>query len=118
MTYEELVRSVEAAAAEKNRDILDRANREAEDIIREAEEKASAIKSGYLKESLRRAGVERNRQIYLTSEEIKSSHSHIKKDLFSQAFLVAGENLKDIRDTPGYPELFKRLLDEVLKEAG
>ncbi|MFH0967310.1 MAG: V-type ATP synthase subunit E family protein, partial [Methanobacteriota archaeon] len=118
MTYEELVRSVEASAAEKNRDILECANREAEEIIREAEEKASGIKGGYLKESLRRATVEKNRQIYLTSEEIKASQSIIRNDLFSQAFLIAQENLKDIRDSPGYSELFKRLLEEAIREVG
>lgn len=118
MTYEELVRSVEAAAAQKNSEILQRANREAEEIIREAEAKASDIKSGYLKEGLRRAAVERNRQIYLTSEEIKAAHSRITQDLFSQAFLDAGEKLKDIRNSPGYPGLLRKLLEEAVSRAG
>ena len=118
MTYEELVGSVEAAAEQKNREILERANREAEEIIREAEEKAALIKAEFLKESLHRAEAERNRLTHLTNEEIKASLSHIKEDLFSQAFLVASADLKDIRRSPGYPELFKRLLEEAIREAG
>jgi V/A-type H+/Na+-transporting ATPase subunit E len=118
MTYDELVSSVEAAAVQKNREILERASREAEEILRSAEKRAVDIKDGYLKESLRRAGVERNRMIYLNGEEIKASHSLIKKELFLQAFFIAKENLDNIRNSPGYPELFKRLLLEAIHEAG
>jgi V/A-type H+-transporting ATPase subunit E len=118
MTYEELVSSVEEAANQKNREILERANQEATEIIRDAEEQAALIKSGYLKESLRRAGVEKNRLIYLTGEEIKASHILIKRDLFSRAFLTAREKLKDVRNSSDYPALFQRLLLETVREAG
>lgn len=118
MTYEELVRSVEAAAAQKNNEILQRAQKEADEILREAEADAGKVKDKYLHDSLKRAQIERNRQIYLTSEEIKATHTNIARELFFLAFKAAEERLRTIRETPGYPEMFRKLYDEARMQAG
>lgn len=116
MVYEELVSSMEEAAEQKNREILERAGREADEIINETEKGAEAIRSRYMQDSARQAEVERNRQTYLATEEVKSAISIEKENLLKEAFLSAAENLKELRNTPGYPDLFKRLLVEAQSE--
>ncbi|HWQ66213.1 MAG TPA: V-type ATP synthase subunit E family protein [Methanospirillum sp.] len=118
MTYEELVSSVEAAAEEKNCEILDNANREAEDLISDAEQRATEVKEKFRQVSIRSAEVERNRITYLTKEEVKASITEVKKDLFSQAFGIAELELKDIRHSSGYTDLMRALLFEAIREIG
>jgi V/A-type H+-transporting ATPase subunit E len=69
-----------------------------------------------MQESIRQAEVERNRQTYLTSEEVKSSISTVREKLLDEAFLAAEKKLQDVRDSPDYQELYKKLLLEALGE--
>ena len=118
MAYDELVRSMEVAADQKNSETLERASRDAEEIIRDAEKRASVVREGYLQDARHRAGVERNRLMYLTNEEIKAFITREKEELFSKVFLVALEKLSVFRESPRYPELFQKLLDEAVLETG
>lgn len=118
MTYEELVSSMEDAAELKNREILERAKREAADIRKEAEEKATANKERHLQNSQRSVEVKRNRLTYLTHEEVKAHISLVKKDLYDKAFLAAGEELSNIRESDHYSVFFKRMLYEAIPQVG
>jgi vacuolar-type H+-ATPase subunit E/Vma4 len=115
MTYEELVRSVEAASEEKNREILRRAVREAEDIIRLANEKADDITAGFLRDGKCSVEVERNRLSYLTSQEVGASVIRAKGECFNKAFQCAKESLIDFRNTDGYPDFLHRVIEESTK---
>jgi vacuolar-type H+-ATPase subunit E/Vma4 len=112
MTYDELVRSVEAAAEEKNREVLERAHRESDEIIRQAHEQAAEISNGFLHESNRALEVERNRLSYLAKQEANASIIQVKQEIFNLAFSHAQTSLKNFRETPGYAEFMRRIIAE------
>ncbi|MDD1724175.1 MAG: hypothetical protein LUQ07_03495 [Methanospirillum sp.] len=118
MAYEDLVCSMEAASEQKNHEILEKANREAADILRDSEERAASVIECCLQESRQAAEVERNRLSYLASEEIKTRIAEVKKEFYSRAFADAVEGIRDIREKELYPSLFKNLLLEAVRETG
>lgn len=118
MAYEDLVCSMETAAEQKNHEILEKANREAAEILRDSEERAASVIERCLQESRHSADVERNRLSYLASEEIKTRIAEVKKELYSRAFAIARESIRDIRTEESYPTFFEDLLHEAVREIG
>ena len=109
---------MEDSAEVKNREILDRAKREAADILKEADERAQAKSEQLVQTSRRSAEVERNRLVYLTHEEVKGRISKVRKDLYLKAFSLAGERLSAFRDSDDYPVFFKKMLQEAISQVG
>jgi len=60
--------------------------------------------------------VERNRQTYLTREEVKTAITREKERLFSEAFALAMDGLTGIRSSPGYQDIFSRLVRDAAGE--
>ena len=116
MVYEELVSSMQEAAEQNNRETIERAARQAVEIISDAEKQAAEIRRRQMEERIRQAEVERNRQTYLATEEVKTATSHVKEQLLHNAFDAAAEELSGIRSEPGYAALFERLLTEAVHE--
>jgi len=116
MVYEELVSSMQEAAEQNNRETIERAARQADEIISDAQKQAAGIRHRQMQERIRQADVERNRQTYLATEEVKTAISHVKEQLLHDAFEAAAEDLSGIRSKPGYEALFERLLTEAVHE--
>ncbi len=107
---------MQEAAEQNNRETIERAARQAVEIISDAEKQAAEIRHRQMEERVRQAEVERNRQTYLATEEVKTATSHVKEQLLHNAFDAAAEELSGIRSEPGYPALFERLLTEAVHE--
>lgn len=116
MVYEELVNSMQEAAEQNNRETIERAARQVVEIISDAEKQAAEIRHRQMEERVRQAEVERNRQTYLATEEVKTATSHVKEQLLQDAFEAAAEVLSGIRSEPEYAALFERLLTEAVRE--
>ena len=116
MVYEDLIRSMEESAAQKNRETHEAALRDAEEILRNAKAEGEEIRERYLRNRLKKAVVERNRQTYLTREEVKTAITREKERLFSEAFALAMDGLTGIRSSPGYQDIFSRLVRDAAGE--
>jgi len=92
MAYEDLIKSIEASADEKNQEIIQNAEREVEAILRESEIESSAIHAQYLEKAKRDLTLESNRQKFLAKQEIKQKISGVITDKLSQTTLPSGRS--------------------------
>ena len=114
MAYEDLIKSIESAADDKNRDVLFNAEREIEAILREAETESSAIHAQYLEKAKRDLALESNRQKFLAKQEVKRNVSVVRQQLIREAVDKTRQTVAEIRSDSSYPSLYERLMTEVV----
>ena len=114
MAYEDLIKSIESAADDKNRDVLFNAEREIEAILREAETESSAIHAQYLEKAKRDLALESNRQKFLAKQEVKRNVSVVRQQLIREAVDKTRQTVAEIRLDSSYPSLYERLMTEVV----
>lgn len=115
MAYEDLIKSIESAADEKNREVLRDADREIEAILRETETELSAIHAQYLEKAKRDLALESNRQKFLAKQEVKRKVSSVRQQLIHEAIDKSLQNMAHIRSDSMYASLYERLVDEVIR---
>jgi vacuolar-type H+-ATPase subunit E/Vma4 len=115
MAYNELLQSMELSAQEKIQSILESARRSAESVITDAQREAEAIKKRLLAEAESSVRIERNRSMYLLSEELKADLTVEKGRIYREAFSEAEKRLGSCRMDPRYQASFSHLLDESLE---
>jgi len=118
MAYENLLKSVEESAEERERELRERARSAALDIKAEALKQAEVIRSTLLDAAARSAMVERNKLMYLTKAENKERLITIREKIYSEAFASARQHLEQLRKDPKYPEIFKKLAVEAVRALG
>jgi vacuolar-type H+-ATPase subunit E/Vma4 len=118
VTYEGLIKSMEEGASEQVQEVKNNAEKEAEAIKREAIQKSESMKTTLISEARRKAELERNREMYMTREELKSDSIRVREDLFQQAFLAASKQGEKTRERPDYREILKNLLTEGIAKVG
>ena len=118
MTYENLLKSVEESAQEREREIRDKAQSDADAIKTEALKQAEAIQQSLLEAARMSAMVERNKLIYLTKAENKDRLIATREKLYLQAFASASNRLAELRTDQQYPEVFKKLAVEAMSALG
>lgn len=115
MAYNELLQSMELGAREKIETILDNAKRAAESVKTDAQREAEVIKRKLLSEADSSIRIERNRSLYLLSEELKADLAVEKGRIYREAFSEAEKRLGSCRGDRRYPPSFSHLLEETLE---
>ena len=118
MAYENLLKSVEESAQEKERELLDKARSVVQAISEETKNQAAAIQKSLLEEAKNAVAVEKNKLMYLTKGENKEKLIKTKEKVFSQAFTEAEQFLSQIRKDPKYPDILKNLTHEAVGALG
>lgn len=114
MAYENLLKSVEESAQEKQRELQLKAQKEAEGIRSAAKTEADEIIKRIVGEATHSAAIERNKQIYLAKGAIKEQALRSREQIFDAAFKAAGNRLTMLREESEYPAIFKRLAEEAI----
>jgi len=115
MAYENLLKSVEESAEERERELRENARKIAEELTSGAKKEGEARADSVLTAAKRSAEIERNRQVFLTKSEIKQQLIRVKETIFSQVFSDAEKQLGLLRKDPAYPLIFRNLAEETIQ---
>jgi V/A-type H+/Na+-transporting ATPase subunit E len=112
MAYENLLKSVEESAEERERELRKTAQKQVDEIRSLAKKQAEEIQVLSLREAEHSATAERNRMLYLAKGEIREQGLRSRETIFRAAFDRARHTLAGIREDPNYPAIFGRLARE------
>lgn len=112
MAYEDLLKSVEESAHEKETELRRRAAAAVDEIRARAKKQADAIRRSHLDEAQKSVTAERNKLLYLTRAENKELMIKTRETAFERAFDEARSRLSGLRNDPKYPAVFENLLRE------
>jgi V/A-type H+-transporting ATPase subunit E len=118
MAFENLLKSVEESAQEKERELREKARITTESIRSDAKRRAQEIEQTYIAEAERSAETERNKELFLARGEIRALQSGNRLQVFEAAFTEARRQLKSVRQGPEYPAIFDRLVREAIAAIG
>jgi V/A-type H+/Na+-transporting ATPase subunit E len=114
MAYENLLKSVEESAQEKERILREKTSQQIKDVLDEARARADAVERELVGAAVKKVSVEKNKETYLAGAEIKLRAIQLKETYLTRAFLEAQKKVAGIRDDPMYPAVFKKLAEESL----
>jgi len=117
MAYENLLRSVEESAEEKERELRENAHKQAEGIRRDAKKLATDIVERIVRDAENAAEIERNKQLYLANGAIREQALNSRENVFESAFDTAVQRLTLLRQDENYPAIFRRLVEETIEAA-
>ncbi len=112
MAYEDLLKSVEESAREKELELRSRAAAAVDEIRARAKKQAGEIRQVHIDEAARSIATEQNKLFYLTKAENKELLIRVRETAFERAFSDAEVRLKGLRSEPEYPAVFEHLLRE------
>ncbi len=118
MAYENLLKSVEESALEKERELRERARMTIQEISNDAKNQVGIIQGSLLAEAKKATLIEKNKHIYLTKNENKKKLIDTKETIFLEAFREAEQRLSHMRDDPNYPAIVKKLTREAVESLG
>jgi V/A-type H+/Na+-transporting ATPase subunit E len=118
MGYEDLLKSVEESAQEKELELRKRAAVAIDAIRQRAKTQAVAVRQAYRDEAEKSIITERNKLLYITKAENKELLIKTRETVFEQAFFEAGTRLSNLRADPKYPLIFEKLLQEAVSAMG
>ena len=118
MAYENLLKSVEESAQEKERELREKARSAVQLISEDTKNQATVIQQSLLAEAKKAATIEKNKLIYLTKGENKEKLIKTKEAIFSTAFGEAEQRLSHVRKDPKYPDILKNLTREAVGALG
>ena len=118
MAYEDLLKSVEESAHEKELELRNREAAAVDEIKARAKKQAGAIRQAHLDEAGRSIATERNKLLYLTKAENKELLIKTRETAFDRAFAEAESRFRDLRSDPEYPAVFESLLKEAAGSLG
>ena len=118
MAYENLLKSVEESALEKERELQKKAKKQAEEIRSAAKKQAEEIQRRTIQEAETSAAIERNKQLFLAKGAIKEQALKSREKVFEAAFEAAGQRLSRLRQDDTYPSVFRRLAEETTSAMG
>jgi V/A-type H+/Na+-transporting ATPase subunit E len=118
MAFENLLRSVEESAQEKERELREKARITAELIRSEAKSRAKDIEQTYIADAKRSAETERNKELFLTRGELRALQTRTRQGVFQAAFAEARRQLSGVRQDPEYPAIFAHLAREAIHAIG
>ncbi|MDO9549671.1 MAG: V-type ATP synthase subunit E family protein [Methanoregula sp.] len=109
MAYENLLKSVDESAEERERELRETARITIESLIKKAREQAEQIRQSHISDAEKSAAIEKNKLMYLAGAENKAHLIKIREHLFAAAFDEAKLRLSQLRNDPEYPDIFKKL---------
>ncbi|HSQ94442.1 MAG TPA: V-type ATP synthase subunit E [Methanoregula sp.] len=118
MAYEDLLKSVEESAREKEAELRKKEAAAVEDIKTRAKKQAAAIRQNHIDEAVRSITAERNKLLYLTKAENKGLLIKTRETAFERAFSGAEARLSALRSSPKYPAIFEKLMREAAGAMG
>jgi V/A-type H+-transporting ATPase subunit E len=118
MAYENLLKSVEESAQEKERELREKAQSAVQLIFEDTKNQSTAIQQSLLAEAKKAATIEKNKLFYLTKGENKENLIKTKEAIFSTAFGDAEQRLSHVRKNPTYPDILKNLTREAVGALG
>lgn len=118
MAYEDLLKSVEESAREKELELRKRQAAAVDEIRMRAKKRAGEIRQAHIDATTRSITTERNKLLYLTKAENKELLIKVRETMFERAFSEAGARLKDLRSDPEYPAVYENLLKEAAHALG
>jgi V/A-type H+-transporting ATPase subunit E len=118
MAYENLLKSVEESAQEKEHELREKARSAVQLISEDAKNQAIVIQQSLLAEAKKAATIEKNKLIYLTKGENKEKLIKTKEAIFSRAFGDAEQHLSHVRKDLKYPDILKNLTMEAVGALG
>jgi V/A-type H+-transporting ATPase subunit E len=118
VAYEDLLKSVEESAREKEAELRKKEAAAVEDIKTRARKQAAAIRQTRIDEAVRSITAERNKLLYLTKTENKGLLIKTRETAFERAFSGAETRLSALRSSPEYPAIFEKLMREAAGAMG
>ena len=118
MAYEDLLKSVEESAREKELELRNRQATVVDEIKARAKKQVGAIRQVHLDEADKSITTERNKMFYLTKAENKELLIRVRETAFERAFSEAEVRFKGLRSDPKYPAVFENLLKEAAGALG
>jgi V/A-type H+-transporting ATPase subunit E len=118
VAYEDLLKSVEESAREKELELRNREATAVEEIRARARKQAGGIRQACLDEAKKSITTERNKLLYLTKAESKELLIKVRENAFERAYSEVEVRLKDLRSDPKYPAVFENLLKEAAGAMG
>ena len=113
MAFDNLLKSVEESAQERERELRQKAQKAADEIRAEAKKQAGEIQAAALRDAEKSAAIERNKQLYLAKGGAKEKTLRSREAIFLASFNDAEKQLSRLRQDNGYPAVFGRLAREV-----
>ncbi len=118
MAYENLLKSVEESAQEKEHELREKARSAVQLISEDTKNQSTVIHQSLLAEAKKAATIEKNKLFYLTKGENKENLIKTKEAIFSTAFDDAEQRLSHVRKDPKYPNILKNLTQEAVGALG
>ncbi|MFA5267870.1 MAG: V-type ATP synthase subunit E [Methanoregula sp.] len=118
MAYEDLLKSVEESAHEKELELRNREAAAVEEIKARAKKQAGAVRQAHLEEANKSVTTERNKLLYLTKAENKELLIKTRETVFERAFAESEARLNALRSDPEYPAVFENLMKEAAGSLG
>jgi V/A-type H+-transporting ATPase subunit E len=118
MAYENLLKSVDESAQEREQELRQKAQSVVHAISEDTRNQVEEIQQSFLAESKKAATIERNKRIYLTKGENKETLIKTKERIVSKAFHNAEQRLSGLRNDPKYPAVFRKLAQEAIESVG
>ena len=118
MAYEDLLKSVEESAHEKELELRKREAAAVDEIKTRSKKQSGAIRQAHLDEARKSITTERNKLLYLTKAENKELLIKTRETAYERAFAEAETRLNGLRSDPKYPAVFQSLLKEATASLG
>ncbi len=118
MAYEDLLKSVEESAREKELELRNKEAAAVDEIKSRAKKQAGEIRQVHINEADKSVTTERNKLLYLTKAENKELLIKTRETAFERAFSEAEVRLRGLRSDPKYPDVFTQLLKEAAGAMG
>ncbi len=118
MAYENLLKSVEENAQERERELREKTRATIQEISNDTKNQVAIVQQSFLEQAKKGALIDRNKLIYLTKNENKKKLITIKETIFLRAFVEAEQQLSLKRNHPDYPVIIKKLSLEALEALG
>jgi V/A-type H+-transporting ATPase subunit E len=118
VAYEDLLKSVEESAREKELDLRNKEATAVDEIKARAKKQAGEIRQAHIDKANKSITTERNKLFYLTKAENKELLIKTRETAFERAFSEAEVRFKGLRSSPDYPAVFSHLLREAAHALG
>jgi V/A-type H+/Na+-transporting ATPase subunit E len=118
VAYEDLLKSVEESAHEKELELRNREKAAVDEIRARAKKQSEAIRQAHLDETEKSITAERNKLLYLTKAENKEHLIRVRDTAFDRAFAEAETQFKGLRSDLTYPAVFEKLIRETAGSLG
>lgn len=118
MAYDDLLKSVEETAKEKERELLAKAGHDRREILEGAKKQAETIRRSSIEDAERIARGEKNKILYQENTALRAGIIRARDAICSTAFIDAQQRLAGMREDSRYPGIFRELAAEAVAAVG